>query len=256
METARTLLAKAEELQELLISYSTGGAGDSDRFLQLRRELRASQRVKALIPQVVENCRDIGQFWQFIKNQFSHYFERREYLWAQFRPLLDSLEDELRCPADDSISGSLLRLDAGHVHAVWQKALERRATDSEGAITTARTLLESVCKLILDEEGVSYEPKADLPALYRLTADNLALAPDQHSEQVFKQILGGCQAIVGGLAGVRNKPSDAHGQGKRPIRPSQRHAELAVNLAGTMATFLVETWQSRRESALGPLKAS
>lgn len=37
--------------------------------------------------------------------------------------------------------------------------------DPEGAITAARTLLETVCKHILDERGVDYEADADLPAL-------------------------------------------------------------------------------------------
>jgi Abortive infection C-terminus len=249
MNTTRDLLAKAEELQELLLSCSTGGGWDGDRYVQLRKELRGEARVKALMPAAVEQCRDLGQFWAFIKNQFGHYAERREYLWSEFRPLLESLEDELRSPADESISGALSKLDADHVHAVWNKALERRSPDPEGAITAARTLLESVCKLILDEEGVAYDPKADLPVLYRAVADKLALAPDQHTQQVFKQILGGCQSIVGGLAGVRNRLSDSHGQGKKPIRPSPRHAELAVNLSGAMATFLVATWQARRVAA-------
>jgi len=29
------------------------------------------------------------------------------------------------------------------------------------------------------------------------------------------------------------------------VRPSARHAQLAVNLAGAMATFLVDTWIAR-----------
>lgn len=29
-----------------------------------------------------------------------------------------------------------------------------------------------------------------------------------------------------------------HGQGKRPVKPLPRHAELAVNMAGSMASFL------------------
>ncbi len=33
--------------------------------------------------------------------------------------------------------------------------MERRATDPEGAITAARTLLETVCKHILDEQGLA-----------------------------------------------------------------------------------------------------
>jgi hypothetical protein len=42
---------------------------------------------------------------------------------------------------------------------------------------------------------------------------------------------------------------DAHGQGRNPIRPTPRHAELAVNLAGTMAAFLVSTWKEIKTAA-------
>jgi hypothetical protein len=61
-------------------------------------------------------------------------------------------------------------------------ALERRSDDPEGAITSARTLLETVCKHILDEGGIKYDDDADLPKLYRVTADVLDLAPSQQSE--------------------------------------------------------------------------
>jgi type II secretory pathway component PulL len=81
--------------------------------------------------------------------------------------------------------------------------------------------------------------------LYRLTAEALQLAPSQQSEQIFKQIFGGCQTVVEGLGALRNKLSDAHGKGKVPATPEARHAELAVNLAGAMATFLVETWEAQ-----------
>ncbi len=60
----------------------------------------------------------------------------------------------------------------------------------------ARTLLESVCKSVLDDIGQAYEDAADLPRLYRVTAEALTLAPSQHTEQVFKQILGGCTSVV------------------------------------------------------------
>ncbi|WP_246715459.1 abortive infection family protein [Rhizobium sp. BK512] len=42
----------------------------------------------------------------------------------------------------------------------------------------------------------------------------------------------------------------AHGKGgKLPVRPSPRHANLAVNMAGAMATFLVETFITQVEQA-------
>jgi hypothetical protein len=44
-----------------------------------------------------------------------------------------------------------------------QKALERREQDPDGAITSAWTLLEEVCRFVLDSEGETYDEKADLP---------------------------------------------------------------------------------------------
>ena len=148
-------------------------------------------------------------------------------------------------PPDGAISDTLSSFDTQGVHAIWTRALERRERDTEGAITLARTLLEQVCKQIIEEAGETYDEKDELPKLYRATATILNLAPDQHTEETFKRILGSCQSVVEGLGTMRNKLSDAHGRGKRPVKPKPRHAALAVNLAGAMATFLIETWIDR-----------
>jgi hypothetical protein len=152
-------------------------------------------------------------------------------------------------PADESISAALAAFDPTQVHARWTMAMERRASEPAGAITLARTLLEDVCKWILDQAGETWQEADDLPALYRKLAKVLKLAPDDHTEQVFKQILGSCQSVVESLGALRNKLSDAHSPGPKRARPQARHAELAVNLAGAMATFLVATWEARRTEA-------
>lgn len=152
-------------------------------------------------------------------------------------------------PADESISAALAAFDPTQVHARWTAAMERRGSEPAGAITLARTLLEDVCKWILDDAGEKWNEADDLPALYRKLAKVLKLAPDDHTEQVFKQILGSCQSVVESLGALRNKLSDAHSPGPKRARPQARHAELAVNLAGAMATFLVATWDSRQAKA-------
>lgn len=154
-------------------------------------------------------------------------------------------------PADESISAALAAFDPMQVHARWTMAMERRASEPAGAITLARTLLEDVCKWILDQAGETWQEADDLPALYRKLAKVLRLAPDDHTEQVFKQILGSCQSVVESLGALRNKLSDAHSSGPKRARPQARHAELAVNLAGAMATFLVATWEARRSEEEG-----
>lgn len=113
----------------------------------------------------------------------------------------------------------------------------------------ARTLLESVCKHILEESHAKYDDSPDINKLYRQTAEELNIAPSQHTEQVFKQILGGCTAVVEGLGALRNRLSDSHGKGRIGVKPAPRHAELAVNLAGALAVYLLATWNARKETA-------
>jgi hypothetical protein len=69
--------------------------------------------------------------------------------------------------------------------------------------------LETVCKHILDETGTPYANDGDLPKMYRQTAKVLNLSPDQHTEEQFKQILGGGMSVVNGLSSLRNSLSDA-----------------------------------------------
>ncbi|MCM2501970.1 abortive infection family protein [Neorhizobium galegae] len=152
-------------------------------------------------------------------------------------------------PSDVGITAALAEFDPETVQPRWTQALERRDTDPEGAITLARTLLEDVCKWILHEAGEAWEEKDDLPVLYRKLAKVLKLAPDDHTEAVFKAILGSCQNIVESLGSLRNRLSDAHSPGPKRVKPAARHAQLSVNLSGTMATFLVSTWQARKEAS-------
>lgn len=242
------LIDSIESIKAMLISRATGGIGDDKDYKRLRRELAAIPKIQKQLPQCVRVCRDLSEFWGFIKPKFDSYAERREYLRNEFDPLLTMLETESRTPSDASISATVQAISSAFVQEAWHKALERRSSDPEGAITASRTLLESVCKHILDVASVSYEDSADLPKLYTMTAKQLNLSPSQHTEQLFKQILGGCQTVVEGLGSLRNRHSDAHGKGVSGTKPLPRHAELAVNLSGTMATFLLQTWESRKKS--------
>jgi hypothetical protein len=239
-------------LMNLMIERATGNYADDATYQLLRREFVEDRATADLLPAYVRTCRDIEAFWPIAKSLSPKWEGRRVKIREDFEPLLDFLERSTSRPLDDAASGVLGAFSADGVEAMWRKALERREADPEGAITAARTLLETVCKTVLDDAQVAYSETDDLPRLYRLTSDLLNLAPSQHTEDVFRRILGGCTSVVEGLGALRNKVGDAHGQGRRKIRPLPRHAHLAVNLAGTMATFIVETWLSRRE-ALSPV---
>ncbi|HBT5562328.1 TPA: abortive infection family protein [Klebsiella pneumoniae] len=249
LDELTTDLERAESLQNQMISIATGGAAMPHDYQELRRFFVDSPIYSSLIPSFVKTSRNTDQFWQFIKYEFGTYADRRQYIWTEFQELMDYLEGKNKTPADGDISGVLKRFDEDGVHNVWVKALERRHTDPEGAITSARTLLETVCKHILDDMQMSYNNKnIEMSELYKLVAKELNLSSDQHSETIFKQILGGCSAVVNGLGTLRNRLGDAHGKNKGAVKPSPRHAELAVNLAGSMALFLISTWLHRKDS--------
>lgn len=237
----------AEYMQNMLVERATGGEGNNYQYGLLREHFISNPALASLIPRWVKVNRNLDQFWQFIKQKFGSYSERRTFIWDEFNGLLEFLETKHTLPPEKNISDLLEKFDSDGIHFAWNKALERRATDPEGAITISRTILESTCKHILDAQSVEYNAtKIELSELYKATAKELNLAPEQHNEQIFKQILGGCSAIVNGLGTLRNKLGDAHGKGKSPVKPNPRHAELAVNLAGSMALFLIQTYESNK----------
>lgn len=235
-------LERASMLENLMVARATGDmTASSYDYEQLRRTFMDDDQTKALLPSFVRTCRTLDVFWPFIKKEAATYADRRRIIGEAFTPLVEYLEGRNRAPGDGIVSDTLQTFDTEGVHAVWTKALSRRNTDPEGAITVARTLLETVCKRILDELQVVYTDKEDLPKLYSMTAKGLNLAPDQHTEEPVKAILGGAMTLVNGIGTLRNRFSDSHGRGGKPVRPSPRHASLAVNMAGALATFLVET---------------
>ena len=157
-------------------------------------------------------------------------------------------------PGADAAAARLATLpDWKAVEESWRQALDKIHSDPEGAITATRTLLESTCKHICDERGVPYENSWDLSRLYKAAAAAMEIAPDQHSEQVIKQILSGVTTVVTGIGALRNSLSDAHGRGKGAVRPAPRHAKLAVNAGFAIAGFLIDTHVEKphRESGQG-----
>jgi hypothetical protein len=238
-------------LQEMLISRATVNPRESDSTFQfLRFEFVNDPVCGQLLPQFVRTCRTLSAFWGWISAQSGQWEPRRRIIREAFVPLLDHLERGGTVPVDEGASAIFSSFDSESVHAAWEKALRRRTDDPEGAITAARTLLETVCKRILDDQGVEYGSSDDLPKLYGNAAKQLNLAPSQHTEEVFRTVLGGCHTVVNGLSTIRNRIGDAHGHGGGQVRPMPRHAALAVNLAGALATFLIETLNHRKQQSV------
>jgi len=240
---------RAMALVNLLSDRATGGSPQPADFEALRRYALDQSTWAPLLPRWLRSSRSLGQFWSFIQGKFPTYRERTAFLHEEFSPLLDRLEAGEASPAADDIEAGLQAFSSDEVSRSWRSMTRRVGDDPEGAITASRNLLETVLKHILDDLGIVYDhDRIELPELYRCVQKELDLAPEQHQEPIFKQILGGCSGVVNGLGAVRNRLGDAHGKGSRRARPAPRHARLAVNLGGAMALFLTETHFAKRKT--------
>jgi len=121
------------------------------------------------------------------------------------------------------------------------------SNDHEGAITLSRTLVECVCKHVLDLQAVSYNKNDSPTRLFKSAARALSLGPSPETEEAFRNVVTGCATAVDGLANIRNQLGDAHGKGRRAVRPGLRHAELAVGVACAVSEFLLATLDARSE---------
>lgn len=244
------LLEKLDDLKRILRVRATndpdGREGDADRYLELRTEMLSHPLLSGKMPRFLKTCRTLDEFWPFVKGEFGTYAERRTFIQAVLEPAYEMLEARLLVPLASVDASALASSPWERVQEAMLKLRDRQVDDPEGTVTVARTLLETVCKHILEERGVPFGRNLDLAEIYRLTAEQLNLSPTQHAEQVFKKILGGSLSVVDGLASVRNTFGDAHGKGRAAVRPAPRHAILAANLALAISDFLMATHKEKR----------
>ena len=126
----------------------------------------------------------------------------------------------------------------------WDKALRRLDDDPDGAVTAARSFLESVCKHALDALGIPYGPSLDLMQQFRLVAGELKLTATGETGRIERQFYSGTNQIVQSIAELRNQTGDAHGKGHQGVKASLAQAELAVNLSGATGIFLLRKLDS------------
>lgn len=126
------------------------------------------------------------------------------------------------------------------------------AADPAAAIASAKELVESACKFVLDDYSVTYERGASLPDLYKAVAKELRLSREAVPESArgsaaAQRVLQNLMTAVQGLAELRNELGLGHGR-TAPSPAHARHARLAANSARAVVEFLLETWHSRKDA--------
>lgn len=141
----------------------------------------------------------------------------------------------------------LERISFDYIHEQVRKCNAKIADkDFDGAVTNARTLIESICLFILEsktKQKQSYD--GNLIKLYKSVAALLKMSPGDYNDDNLKQILSGVFSIINGVSGLRNSFSDSHGSAPstQSYRIDERHAILTVNLAKTITEYLFLSYE-------------
>ena len=131
------------------------------------------------------------------------------------------------------------------------RRLERIGDAEPGeAIALAKEIVESCCKLILDDRGIPYRERVDIPELLKLLRKEIKIMPDGIDENAkaakeIREVLSSLGKIAHALGPIRNAYGKGHGRGRNFKGLEPRHARLAIGAASTFVDFVLDRHLSR-----------
>lgn len=156
------------------------------------------------------------------------------------------VEDNVAVPAK-SLKDILEQHDLPAVQIEFERALTDVQKDPEASLTAACSMVESICKIYIEERNLQKPNKETIKDLWKIAASDLNFNPASVEDEDLRRVLSGLSSIVDGLGSIRTHAGSAHGRGKKRYRVAPRHARLVIHAAHTLTVFLIETWQSKIE---------
>lgn len=148
-------------------------------------------------------------------------------------------------PASRTLNEILQDRDLPEIEAEFDRAISGVASNSRDAITAACAILESLCRIYIDERNLELPTKQTVKPLWAVVQKDLGLDPASLKDKDLARILTGLTSVVDGIGALRTHAGSAHGRDRKSYRTEARHARLAINAAHTLVVFLLETWESR-----------
>jgi hypothetical protein len=150
----------------------------------------------------------------------------------------------------EEITYTASNFDMPELHRQIDRMKSAVEDDPGLAIGTAKELVETTCKTILEERGIQFDDNADITKLVKDARKSLGLIPDAIPDsvkgaEIIRRLLSNLGTIAQVLGELRNLYGTGHGKHGKSKGLNPRHARLAVGAASTLALFLFETHQER-----------
>lgn len=128
----------------------------------------------------------------------------------------------------------------------FNRALLNVESSPREAVSAASNILESLCKIYIDDEGLEKSAKQDLKPVWAIVRKHLNFDPSAVEDQDLQKILTGLISVVEGIGALRTHASSAHGAGRKSYKLEPRHARFAIHSAHTVVLFVLESWEKRK----------
>lgn len=148
--------------------------------------------------------------------------------------------------ASQSLEQMLKSKNIPAIEIEFKRALDEIEKDPPASLTAACSIVESFCKVYIEERTLDAPKDATIKPLWAVVAKDLGFDPSRLEDDDLKKILGGLSSIVDGVGALRTHAGSAHGRGKKGYRIQPRHARLAVHAAHTLILFALETWEQKK----------
>jgi len=154
----------------------------------------------------------------------------------------------------DAAKGTVAALGSNRISQQITRMEKAIQEDPELAIGTAKELVETICKTILDECDAEYRAKADMPELVSLTLKQLQLLPKDlpartKTDEALRRAMQSLTSVAQALAELRNLQGTGHGKPAAYRGLRSCHARLAVNAASAVVVFLFEIHQAQEDAS-------
>jgi len=225
---------------------------DFSSWRDIQKILRVYENVLAELEELIEHPSSIGGN-EFAEKKFSFLIrclQRDGFVFSNGK-----IASVAHNPTIEELSQAASALDNRALRQQIDRIRNAIEDDPDLAIGTAKELLETTCRSILADYGIGADSNWDVNKLVKETRSVLKLIAEDIPDSAkgaatIKRLLNNLGQVSQGLDELRNLYGTGHGKDGQFKGLGPRHARLAVGSATTLATFLFETHEARKDRTI------
>jgi len=125
------------------------------------------------------------------------------------------------------------------------RAEQNCVSDPPAAIAAASSMVESACKLYIDDHKLTPPTTQTIKPLWSAVAKHLLPDPATVADNDIQRLVSGLSSVVDGLGSLRTHVSSAHGRGRSEPQVGSAETLLAIHSSQALVLFMLQKWRNK-----------